>query len=77
MSEVVDDNYGQAHAVCTSVIEEGGSSSGGAHIWQQLRRSRCAAALVHGTACTVGVYGSPLSMHALVASYYTYRPPYG
>ena len=24
MSEVVDDNYGQAHAVCTSVIEEGG-----------------------------------------------------
>ena len=29
MSEVVDDNYGQAHAVCTSVIEEGGSSSGG------------------------------------------------
>ena len=24
MSEVVDDNYGQAHAVCKSVIEEGG-----------------------------------------------------
>ena len=24
MSEVVDDNYGEAHAVCKSVIEEGG-----------------------------------------------------
>ena len=33
MSEVVDDNYGQAHAVCKSVIEEGGSGSTGGGWW--------------------------------------------
>ena len=37
MSEVVDDNYGQAQAVCKSVIEEGGSSTGG---WWPGKRAR-------------------------------------